>query len=422
VPFGAAPHTSGVTIELPAPSPDRSLETADLVLDIVAHASGEDDISAILQTTIDRLARVIPLTGGSIALVEGRDLVVRAAHGPFSEAALGQRLPKGASRSWRVVEERKPFRSGDLDADGLHVTTPGAAGVIRSWLGVPVVRRGVGIGLLEVDSDQPEVFTDADVELLGTVALALSGPVDLAIRRAAERRANELRQAFVGVISHELRTPITTIYGLSTTLRRHSEQLSPERRREALADLESEADRLRRLVEDLLVLSRAEVGQVEVALEPVLLGRLLRGVVDNEATRWADRRFTLELQRALPLVDAEPMYVEQVTRNLLANAAKYSASGSEVRIVAEADTVGGEVVVRVFDTGIGIPPADADRLFEIFYRAPEAAQAAAGAGIGLFVCRQLVEAMGGRIMASGRPEGGSEFAFTLPISTEGDAA
>jgi signal transduction histidine kinase len=107
------------------------------------------------------------------------------------------------------------------------------------------------------------------------------------------------------------------------------------------------------------------------------------------------------------------MYVEQVMQNLLSNAAKYSPAGSEVRVVVEQTT--GELSVRVLDEGMGIEDEAPDQLFELFYRSPHAARKAAGAGIGLFVCRQLIESMGGRIWAKRRDTAGSEFGFTLPI-------
>src|SRR5437762_6064076 len=115
----------------------------------------------------------------------------------------------------------------------------------------------------------PDAFDEGDVELVGTIVKALAGPVDLAGRYAAERRAQALRDAFIGVISHELRTPITTIYGLSKMLRQRHDSLSEEVRARAIEDVEAEADRLHRLVEDLLVLSRAEAGRVEIADEPL---------------------------------------------------------------------------------------------------------------------------------------------------------
>ena len=107
------------------------------------------------------------------------------------------------------------------------------------------------------------------------------------------------------------------------------------------------------------------------------------------------------------------MLLEQVVQNLLSNAAKYSPAGSEVRVVV--DQADGELSVRVLDEGMGIADEAPERLFELFYRSPHAARQASGAGIGLFVCRQLIESMGGRIWAKRRDTGGSEFGFSLPI-------
>jgi len=409
-------------IERAAPDPLRSAATAQLVLDIATAAAGEPELDQILLETLDRLATVVPLTGGSIALIEGDDLVVRAAVGPFAAEALGQRMRRGPTTSWRVVESRQPYLSADLQAAGIKTSGEKGGKAIHSWLAIPIVRRGVGIGLLEIDSVRPNAFDDGDVELLSTVVRALSGPVELASRYAEERRTNALREAFISVISHELRTPITTIYGLTKMLRQRIEALTPEVRAQAIEDVEAEADRLFRLVEDLLVLSRAERGRVEIGNEPILVGHILRRVVEAEASRWPTRLFELRLAPSLPLVLGEETYVEQVLRNLLTNAAKYSESGSAIAI--EADSGDGELQVRVFDSGIGIPAADADQLFDLFYRSPTAARQAAGAGIGLFVSRQLVEAMGGRIWARAREAGGAEFGFALPIHApdDGDAS
>jgi K+-sensing histidine kinase KdpD len=407
------------SLDRPVPDALRSAATAQLVLDIATAASGERALDAILLETLDRLGTVVPLTGGSIALVEGDSLVIRAAVGPFAAEALGQRLRRGTGRSWRVVETLEPFLSGDVQADGLRPAGVEAAAQgtgIRSWLGVPIVRRGQGIGLLEIDSTEPSAFDHADLELLSTVVQTLAGPIELAGHYVEEQRTAALRDAFIGVISHELRTPITTIYGLTKMLRQRIGSIDSEVRDQALGDVEAEADRLYRLVEDLLVLSRAERGRVEIADEPLLVDKVIRRAVSSEAARWPDRRFELDLEPGPPLVLGEETYVEQVVRNLLSNAAKYSPPGTSVRIVlASAET---EVVVRVLDEGMGIAPGDEERLFELFYRAVGASRQAAGAGIGLFVARQLVEAMGGRVWASRRPEGGSEFGFALPIHVE----
>ena len=387
-------------------------KSSQLIIDIASAAAGELDLDQILHETLDRLGAVVPLTGGSIALLDGDELVVRAAIGPFADEVLGQRLPRGPSRSWHVVDTLEPFHAADLHAQGLRVrgARPGAA--IRSWLAAPIVRRGVGIGLIEIDSTEPGAFGPADVVLLVTIVRILAGPVELADHHAAEQQSKVLRDAFIGVISHELRTPITTIYGLSKMLHQRGEMLDPSVRVRVVEDIEAEADRLHRLVEDLLILSRAERGPVEVSDEPVSIVRVLRRAIDAESGRIPDRRFVLELPDDLGLVTGEETYVEQVTRNLLTNAAKYSASPTPIRIHGEIRD--GEVVIRVLDEGIGIGQDDAEHAFELFYRSTTATRTASGAGIGLFVCRQLIDAMGGRIWAAPRIGGGSEVGFALP--------
>ena len=390
----------------------HSAATVQLVLDIATAAAGERELDQILHETLDRLGSVIPLTGGSIALVDGDQLVVRAAVGPFANEALGQRLNRGLSRSWAVVDTLEPYLVGDLQAAGLHAAGAEAATRMHSWLAVPLVRRGTGIGLLEIDSTQPNAFEIADVELLVTVARVLGGSIELAGRYAEELRGNALRDAFIGVISHELRTPITTIYGLSKMLRHRREALSPDVQDQAIEDIEAEADRLFRLVEDLLVLSRAERGRVEIGQDPILLGHVLRRAVDAESARWPTRRFEMDVPPGLPPILGEETYVEQIVRNLLTNAAKYSSEGSVISIDVRLD--GGDVVVRVRDEGVGIADEDVAHIFELFYRSASVTRKAAGAGIGLFVSRQLVEAMGGRMWATSRPEGGAEVGFALP--------
>ncbi len=224
-----------------------------------------------------------------------------------------------------------------------------------------------------------------------------------------------MRRAFVGVLSHELRTPVTTIYGSSKVLGKLGGRISDGTRREVLLDIEAESERLYRLVEDLLVLARFGDEPMVLGDEPVLLQRILPATLASEQNRWPATHFELTMAPGLPTVRADPTYVEQVARNLLGNAAKYGQPGGQVRLVLErgGDGVGDEVVVRVRDDGPGFPAEETDRLFELFYRSPLTAGQASGAGIGLFVCRRLIEAMGGRIWATNAPDGGAEFGFTL---------
>ncbi len=229
--------------------------------------------------------------------------------------------------------------------------------------------------------------------------------LDITDRKDAEA----FREAFLGILSHELGTPITSIYAASTLLLRSG--LDDARRRELLGDVSHEAERLRRLIEDLVVLARAERGTLQVHTEPVLLQHLLPRVCDEEQRRWPDNQFRLMMEPLLPVARAEEGFVEQIVRNLLENAAKYGPSGGLIDLVADAPD--GCPRVRVLDCGPGIDVSEAERLFEVFYRS-ERTSRVAGSGIGLFVAHRLVESIGGTIWARPRDDvQGAEFGFQL---------
>ena len=231
-----------------------------------------------------------------------------------------------------------------------------------------------------------------------------------------EREARRLSEAFFGVMSHELRTPVTTIIAGSRLLGR-STTLEPGDA-ELVDDIAFEANRLHRLIDDLLVLSRVERGNLVLSAEPVHLGHLVERVVAHEQRRWAETTFRMTPRTSHEVIDGEETYVEQVLRNLLSNAAKYSPVGTEVDVVVE--RVGDEVIVRVLDQGSGVGAEELGDLFSLFYRSPTTAATASGAGIGLFVCDRLIRAMGGRIWARRRPTGGSEFGFALRAVQDDD--
>ena len=238
---------------------------------------------------------------------------------------------------------------------------------------------------------------------------------DLTARYAEQQRDREFRDALLGIVGHEVRTPITTIYGMAHVLRRGHRSMDAATIESHLDDIEAEADRLRRLTEDLLVLSRAEGGRLVIANEPVLIEPIVRSAVASEQARSTGHTFAITIEDELPIVLAEETYLVQVLRNLLNNAAKYSPRGTTIRVTVSAEDDG--VAVRVIDAGPGVPVESPERLFELFYRAPEAARQTSGAGIGLFICRELIAAMGGRVWAAPAAPpatAGAEFGFLLP--------
>ena len=250
------------------------------------------------------------------------------------------------------------------------------------------------------------------------------------------KQADELRDVFVGMLSHELRTPVTAIYGGSQVLRR--EHLDEVTRQEIIADIIAESERLERLVENLLVLARAERHAVVGGQDPVLIRPILTRVVAEKRRRWPGSVLEVDVASGLPPVTGDDASVELVLRNLISNALKYGPAGGTITIsagrgrgsdeAAATDEAGleparperDEVQVRVRDEGDGIDPSQVDRLFDLFYRTEDARRQAQGAGIGLYVVRALVESAGGRVWAVNRPTGGAEFGFGLPVFVEAD--
>jgi PAS domain S-box-containing protein len=262
--------------------------------------------------------------------------------------------------------------------------------------------RWIEVSTWPVGPDQGEDLRDETIVVLRDVTEA--------------RQRQAVRDTFIGVLSHELRTPVTTIYAGAKVLSRTDSELSPDTRSEIFSDIVVESERLHRLVEDVVAMTRFGEEGGDVGAEPVLLQRLLPAVIVSEEGRWPGVRFRVTVPPGLPTVIADPTYVEQVTRNLLSNAAKYGGAGASVDVVVEASPT--EVLVRILDDGPGFPPDETDRLFELYFRSARTSRTASGAGIGLFVCARLMRAMGGRIWATNRPESGAEFGFALRVMDE----
>jgi signal transduction histidine kinase len=280
----------------------------------------------------------------------------------------------------------------------------------RSISAIPMVAGDAVRGVLTIGwrtvGDRPA----AERGIIAAAAAQGAQALERAILHAHDEDARRFQEAFIGVVSHELRTPITTILAGSRLLRR---RLGRDPAAIVLSDdIVIEADRLTRIVDDLLVLSRLERRHLTIGDDPVHLDHLLARVIRSESARWPGHAFDVPASPNRHVVLGEETYVEQVLRNLISNAAKYSPLGSTIQVAID-DTAGGDVEVRVLDQGPGVAPGEVDELFSLFYRSPTTAASAAGAGIGLFVSRQLVTEMGGRVWARPRPEGGSEFGFSL---------
>lgn len=226
-------------------------------------------------------------------------------------------------------------------------------------------------------------------------------------------RRSPRRMRSFGLVSHELRTPLTTILGNSEILSRRGGTLGEPALREIAADIHGEAIRLNRIVSDLLTFVHLDGDEAE--REPVALQRLVEYLI-RDYRRTSSREIAVHNKTAELIALGDEKLIGQVVFNYLSNAEKHSPAGTPLDIVVERE--GDEARVRVLDRGIGVRPEEAARVFEPFFRSPDA-RATSGLGIGLSVCHRVVEAMGGRAWAAAREGGGSEFGFALPFHRNG---
>jgi signal transduction histidine kinase len=226
------------------------------------------------------------------------------------------------------------------------------------------------------------------------------------------KKIDKMKDEFIGLVSHELRTPLTVITGsLRTAI---SGGLSAEEVRELIQNAIEGADQLAAILENMLELSRHQAGRLKLRVEPVSITGMARSVIKKLKEQKVSQEFLIDIPTDLPPVEADPVRVERIIHNLLENATKYSPGGSRVKVSARRE--GDFVITAVTDKGAGISPEDQSRLFELFQQLETPLRPIAGAGLGLVVCKRLVEAQGGWIKVESSPGKGSTFSFALPKS------
>jgi two-component system sensor histidine kinase KdpD len=284
---------------------------------------------------------------------------------------------------------------------------------------LPLAAAGGAIGVLGVRPAQPRrLLIPEQLHLLETfasqAALALERVAlsEEAQRAQVQAETERMRSSLLSSVSHDLRTPLAVITGATSSLVEGAVTLDPATRVELAQTAYDEATRLNRLVGNLLDMTRLESGALQVRKEWQPLEEVVGATLTRLHDRLRDHSVTVTLPPDGPLVPLDSVLVEQVLINLLENAIKYTPPGSPIELSA---TGAGDVVtVTVADRGPGIAAGDEQRIFDKFYRA-RAGTGSGGVGLGLTICRGIVEAHGGRIWAENRPGGGAAFHFTLPI-------
>jgi signal transduction histidine kinase len=234
-----------------------------------------------------------------------------------------------------------------------------------------------------------------------------------------ERTLETMRADFVSTASHELRTPLTAVYGAARTLLRDDVPLSDEHRDSFLRMIAAESERLATIVNDILLAGSLDADRVELESESCNVSELLESVVDSARMRLPeDIHLALLGSNASVSVECDEERVRQVLVNLVDNAIKYSPDGGEVEV--ELDRLDTSVRFAVRDRGLGIPASQRSRVFDKFIRLdPNLHRGIGGTGLGLYICRELVRRMGGRVWVDGRDGGGSVFYVELPATSVG---
>lgn len=237
---------------------------------------------------------------------------------------------------------------------------------------------------------------------------------ELAQANAELQDLDRLRSEFVSLVSHQLRAPLTNMYGALDHIEVNCPAMNTTCVR-MVPILNQQVERLDRMVRDVLNMTRIESGALTLHSEPVSVLPIVQQVVEQVRARAAVRSFSVPTEPGLPLIFADRDQVVEVLANLLDNADKYSPPGKEVIIEAQANQT--EVTLSVRDFGPGLSPTDLERVFEKFHRSDGSdSQAVYGYGLGLYICRRLIEAQGGRIWAENHPSGGTVFSFALPVA------
>ncbi|MGE0544828.1 MAG: ATP-binding protein [Dehalococcoidia bacterium] len=232
-----------------------------------------------------------------------------------------------------------------------------------------------------------------------------------------ESEAERMRTALVSTVSHELRSPLTAIKGYVDSLL-DGGPWDEATEREFLDIIAASAEKLAVLVDNLLDAAKLEAGVLRMEMEPVRVERIAQQVLEHRRRLVPSHELRLEVDDNLPLAEADPVRLEQILVNLVDNAIKYSPAGGPVTVRI---TGGDSITVRVSDQGVGIAPEDAERLFERFFRVDNGlARSTKGVGLGLYICKSLIEGHGGRIWVESTPGRGSTFAFTLPRPSNTD--
>ncbi len=416
---------------------------------IAATVNSTLDLQQVLDTSLREVLTTVDWDMGSIYMWDERiEQLNMVSYVGFSEETLrelisyqlgeGQIGQAGETRQVTFIEDSR--ESSDNFIEGTPVTQ----------ISIPLITVSDQlVGVLNVGNSQKRELSNTNRRLLETVAYQaamaihnadlytevsqhaeeLEGIVqarteqlaqaidELSVALERAREADKLKSLLLSTVSHELRTPLATIKGNASLLAEYHKQLSPDELIERIQDIEEESDKLTDLISSLMEMSRIEAGVLHIERQPFDLRDVLDSTIKSARLRLPDHSLTLELPDSLPACYGDARRIEQIAANLLNNAAKYSPAGTPIHIKAkEQDDI---LVVSVCDQGQGISTADQKRIFEHFFQVGGKGDGVRdGIGLGLAICRGLVESHGGKIWVESELGKGSTFHFSLPTAAK----
>ena len=406
-------------------------------------------ISQALATQLDK-DQLIQFVGDQIrdlfhapiAYVSLLDRGTMMLHFPYTFGEEAPARPFGTGLTSQIIRTGQPLLiNEDMDRNRVRLGVEQIGRQTASYLGVPIPSGGQMIGVISVQStDQEGRFTEADQRLLSTIASAVGVAFHNAKlfeetrqARAAAEDADAAKSSFLSTVSHELRTPLTSVLGFAKIIRRRLEErlfpLIPEGDRkvqqakqqviENLGVVVSEGERLTKLIDDVLDLAKIEAGKFTWNMATVSIADVVERATAATASLFEAKKLNLvrEIEPDLPTITGDQDRLIQVVINLISNAVKFTDAGS---IACSARREAGDLVVSVRDSGIGIAPTDQSKVFEKFRQVGDTlTDKPKGTGLGLPICKEIVEYHGGRIWVESAPGQGSTFSFTLPLAVTG---
>jgi K+-sensing histidine kinase KdpD len=394
----------------------------NILLNVSQAVSSSLSSDQIIKSAMDIMSSSLAIDSCYIQISENRDRPVEG-HFGFDERITTVIKEMDFKNSYLsdVYRKSEPVIMNSLSSNGDRLNNVLYQNGFRSLLAVPVTTSSLPEGIMLVVTLTTHIFTPLEVNLVKAIARETAfaiknmGLFAEASKNKALRELDALRTELLANVSHELRTPLAAIKGFASSLLQPDISFDDDTRRSFIQTIDSEADRLSHLIDDLLLMSRIEEGAYKAKKEWFEIGEILGSIRDRLYTLAMKHNFRIQLQDNLPPVLIEGARIGEVITNLVENAAKYSPEGSDILVKAE--ICDNQIIVHVQDHGIGIPEESRAKVFERFYRQDHNSKRK-GFGLGLSICRGIIESHSGKIWVESKPGEGSTFSFSLPVEEQ----